>query len=371
MSHIEKITGELRTLMTGVERAHGLTTVTDHKAQEVARRAADAGFTAVAMGMTQVREAIILLQNGLGSLAVSISEATKATAVVPNGASPQDAATGLSLVQGAVDSVRNAAASAIAQADEVRRIVVAVLQGGQPGPLLQTLANVREMLTLVAQRTARQSVETAVAEAHRLGILGNSIAAGGSPPTSANTSDQASTTARSTDPVSNGHGTLVPWSRRPTGVPGGSPTGPRTKISPKDGPVQQRSLELENECADTVADKGYRVHQNPTKQQVAEARLNTGDTGDPASSPDYLIEDYVFDCYSPTPGKSTRGIWSQVSAKMEKRQAQRITLNLHDWDGELSALQKQFADWPIPDLKEMLAVTRSGAIIQVVRRDQG
>lgn len=31
----------------------------------------------------------------------------------------------------------------------------------------------------------------------------------------------------------------------------------------------QRSLELENECADTLAHDGYRVHQNPTRQDIA------------------------------------------------------------------------------------------------------
>lgn len=160
------------------------------------------------------------------------------------------------------------------------------------------------------------------------------------------------------------------WTRRPTGLLGGSPTGPRTKVSRNQkSVVAQRSVQLENECADTVASKGYRVHQNPTKQEVANARADTRDAGDPARNPDYLIEGHVFDCYSPTASKPVRGIWSEVSQKMGEQQTQRVTLNLQDWRGDLVALRKQFDDWPIPGLKELVAVTPNREIVQIVRRD--
>ncbi|MEV0005629.1 hypothetical protein AB0H28_25555 [Micromonospora sp. NPDC050980] len=132
--------------------------------------------------------------------------------------------------------------------------------------------------------------------------------------------------------------------------------------------MAQRSVQLENECADTVADKGYRLHQNPTKQEVANARANTGDTGDPDKNPDYLIEGHVFDCYSPTASKPVRGIWSEVSHKVGEQQTQRVVLNLQDWRGDLVALRKQFDDWPIPGLTELVAVTTSREIVQIVRR---
>ncbi|MFY1681690.1 hypothetical protein ACN265_09200 [Micromonospora sp. WMMD730] len=131
----------------------------------------------------------------------------------------------------------------------------------------------------------------------------------------------------------------------------------------------QRSLQLENACADTVASRGYRVHQNPTKQEIAEARRTSGDVGNPDKEPDYLIERHVFDCYSPTAGKAVRGVWTEVSGKVASQQTQRVVLNLQDWRGDLGALQKQFDDWPIHQLKELAAVTRSGEIIQIVRRD--
>ncbi|MFV2113541.1 hypothetical protein ACFHW0_14530 [Micromonospora sp. LOL_025] len=131
----------------------------------------------------------------------------------------------------------------------------------------------------------------------------------------------------------------------------------------------RRALELENECAETIADRGYRIHQNPTKLEIAAGRLSAGDTGDPDKTPDYLIEGHVFDCYSPTPPKTVRGVWAAVSEKVEKGQTQRVVLNLEDWTGDLAALQKQFDDWPVPRLEELVAVQRSGVIVQIVRRN--
>ncbi|MFG2013098.1 hypothetical protein ACGFNF_28955 [Micromonospora sp. NPDC048868] len=134
-------------------------------------------------------------------------------------------------------------------------------------------------------------------------------------------------------------------------------------------PAERRSLELENDAADTVASSGYRVHQNPTKQEIATAKLNAGDVVDEKRSPDYLIEGLVFDCYAPTSSAAPRSISSAVSRKVGRRQSQRVVLNLQDWRGDPAALQKQFDDWPVPGLKELVAVTRNGQIVQIVRRD--
>ncbi|WP_433533449.1 hypothetical protein ACQPYA_10025 [Micromonospora sp. CA-263727] len=139
-------------------------------------------------------------------------------------------------------------------------------------------------------------------------------------------------------------------------------------MSANEKPRERRSLELENECADRVASHGYRVHQNPTRQEVADARLHTGDTGKPEKAPDFLIEGHVFDCYAPTPTVPPRAVWSAVSKKIDAQQTQRVMLNLHDWRGDVAALHKQFHDWPITGLKELAAVTRHGAIIQIIRR---
>ncbi|WP_374273585.1 hypothetical protein [Actinoplanes sp. M2I2] len=151
-----------------------------------------------------------------------------------------------------------------------------------------------------------------------------------------------------------------------SGRPGGTPLGRVTRIEPDEDADVRRSLTLENAGAATLAAQGYHLRQNPTKAEVAQARLDTGDVGDPRKDPDYLLEGRVFDCYSPIkPHKAVRGIWKQAQEKVEEGQTQRVVVNLEDWRGDLSALEKQFADWPIPGLKEVKAITRDGDVVQI------
>jgi hypothetical protein len=175
VSQVERIAGELRILTTGVERALGLTAGVDNQAQEVMARAAAAGFAAVAAGMGRVRAGISTVQGGLGGLAGVVSEASTAIAAVPQQASPQETISGLSPVSSAVVRAREAATAAIAQVGEAQQLVVTVLQGGQPGPLLQALDSVKEVLVLMVQRTAEigDLVDAAVKEAGQLGSSGN------------------------------------------------------------------------------------------------------------------------------------------------------------------------------------------------------
>ncbi|WP_422752142.1 DUF6244 family protein [Micromonospora sp. WMMD708] len=175
MSTVERITGELRAVMAGVERAQGLTAAADRQAQEVALRAASAGFLAVAAGVARVRSALTDVQGGLGRLGGSISEATKAVAAVPQQASPQETIAALTPVQSAVGDARDAAGGAITRIGETQQLVTTILQGGQPGPLLQALDGIKQVLMQVVARTsgARQAVEAAIAEAQRVGSEGN------------------------------------------------------------------------------------------------------------------------------------------------------------------------------------------------------
>lgn len=151
-----------------------------------------------------------------------------------------------------------------------------------------------------------------------------------------------------------------------SGEPGGTPHGPPKDILPGEDDDVRRSLEMENSGAVVLADRGYHVQQNPSRDEIARARLDSGDVGNPGKDPDYLLEGRVFDCYSPVkPGKVVRSIWSEAEEKVEDGQTQRVVVNLEDWRGDLSALKKQFADWPIPGLKEVKAITADGDIVQI------
>jgi hypothetical protein len=158
-----------------------------------------------------------------------------------------------------------------------------------------------------------------------------------------------------------------------TGEPHGRPEGQPSRVPAGPDETVRQSIIMENSAAAVLADGGWRVKQNPTPQEVARAREETGDTGKPASNPDYLLEGRVFDCYSPTKSdKSVRGVWSEVADKVvERQQTQRVVVNLERWRGDLTALRKQFADWPIEGLKEVKAIMADGKIVQFELPRQG
>jgi hypothetical protein len=110
---------------------------------------------------------------------------------------------------------------------------------------------------------------------------------------------------------------------------------------------------------------GYLVQQNPSQSEVADARMRAGDVGKPDSRPDYLVEGRVFDCYAPRQPRSARGIWSEVSNKVEREQTQRVVVNLQDWGNDLHLLRNQFTDWPINGLKEVKAVTTDRQVVSI------
>ncbi len=65
--------------------------------------------------------------------------------------------------------------AAIGRVAETQQLVGAVLQGGQPGPLVSALDGIRQVLGEVAQRSdaARQHLAVAIAQARQLGESGN------------------------------------------------------------------------------------------------------------------------------------------------------------------------------------------------------
>ncbi|MCP3104776.1 hypothetical protein LZ198_38515 [Myxococcus sp. K15C18031901] len=158
-----------------------------------------------------------------------------------------------------------------------------------------------------------------------------------------------------------GMGTPQPPEEAPTTPssppdPTATPSGHRPRISPDDDQATVRSLTRENESAELLAKAGFKVEQRP---QV------TGTT----RRPDFRIEERIFDNYAPSTS-NPRSIWSvindtKVNPPSKSMQADRIVLNLRDSGVDLSALRRQFLDWPMPRLKEVLVVTREGTILSL------
>ncbi|MEV7230302.1 DUF6244 family protein [Polymorphospora sp. NPDC051019] len=124
--------------------------------------------------MTQVRETVATVQGSLASLAGATDEARTSTATVPHEASPDATVASLSFVRDAVDRTRDATARTVSQVGDAQQLVVRTLHGGEPGPMLQALEAVKQVLLMVLQKveTALQLVNAATAEARQLGSAG-------------------------------------------------------------------------------------------------------------------------------------------------------------------------------------------------------
>ena len=131
------------------------------------------------------------------------------------------------------------------------------------------------------------------------------------------------------------------------------PKGIITKMPKVSDDVTRISLELENEAAEILAKNGFDIEQNPFVSGV--------------KNPDYKIEGKIFDCYSPTSkDKAVRGIWTEVKEKIIKQQTRRVVINLKIWEGDMVKLQKQFSDWVIEDLEEVMYITKEGKINHLI-----
>lgn len=122
------------------------------------------------------------------------------------------------------------------------------------------------------------------------------------------------------------------------------PSGTVTKITDKMDKATRRSLTRENETAEILAKNGYVIEQNPAIEGTTR-------------NPDYLIEGVVFDCYSPAENTKVRNVASVIEEKvMQKGQAERVVLNLDDWNGNVDELVRQLNGYPIEGLKEVIIV---------------
>lgn len=124
------------------------------------------------------------------------------------------------------------------------------------------------------------------------------------------------------------------------------PSGNATPVPRSEAPENIAALTRENQSAQTLARNGYRIEQNPRVPGI--------------KNPDYRIEGHIFDNYAPS-SSNPRNIWSNVQGKVEAEQARRIVLNLDDSRVGMEALERQFADWPIEGLEQVLVI-RNGQV---------
>lgn len=137
----------------------------------------------------------------------------------------------------------------------------------------------------------------------------------------------------------------------PTGSQGGKPTGTPDR-NPNANPQTLRGLEIEEHSAELLAERGYRVHQQPGKL------LN-------GKEPDYWIEDTIFDNIAPEVSDPNK-IWVGVKDKILKEQTRRVIINLERSDVVVDdELLTIFKEYPIDDLDEVILITKEQDIIQL------
>ena len=85
-------------------------------------------------------------------------------------------------------------------------------------------------------------------------------------------------------------------------------------------------------------------------------------------NPDFLINGYIFDCYSPQKNSTSKSIIKKLNDKV-KNQAERIVLNLSEYEGNVEQLKEDIlaktgSNCDLKYLKELIVVTPDDTIEQ-------
>jgi hypothetical protein len=129
----------------------------------------------------------------------------------------------------------------------------------------------------------------------------------------------------------------------------GSLTGRPSRPGPESDAETKRGIMRENESARILAENGYHVEQNPLRRSNGK-------------EPDYKINGEYADCMAPSTSNARNIAWRIKKEKVDRGQADRIILNLDDSAVTIEAMKKQILDWPIPDLKQVIAI-KDGKVI--------
>ena len=76
---------------------------------------------------------------------------------------------------------------------------------------------------------------------------------------------------------------------------------------------------------------------------------------------DYLINGEVYDHYAQSTDVP-RNIWREIQRKVERGQANNVVISLPDSDMQEEALRRQFAEWPIEGLREVIIIRQDGTV---------
>ncbi|HZH79181.1 MAG TPA: hypothetical protein VEY88_24350 [Archangium sp.] len=151
------------------------------------------------------------------------------------------------------------------------------------------------------------------------------------------------------------------WRTPPKVVSDAAKTAATPKGRPKEIPAKEKAkeninaLNRENESAVILRENNYPIEQNP---------VIPGSNQPGVKKPDYRIGGILFDNHAPNTN-SARSIWTTAEGKVHSQQARRLVINLADSKVNVAALQKQFAEWPIEGLEQVLVITKDKKILSL------
>ena len=175
MSTIEAVALDLAAMNNGLDKARQATAAADDTAQKIATQAAGAGFTGIAQNLSRLRAAIREIQTGIAAAGGPVGETSAAIATVPKQATPQETRSVLEPVTQKLDGIHAAIAAVMEAITKAQQLAVAILEGGQPGPMLARLDAIRQTMLAVAERNnqTKQHLTDALAAARTTGDQGN------------------------------------------------------------------------------------------------------------------------------------------------------------------------------------------------------
>ena len=120
-------------------------------------------------------------------------------------------------------------------------------------------------------------------------------------------------------------------------------------------------MNSENQVPQALAASGYGTVANPTKGEnpTLTSEGMTAEGLDPGKRPDLLIENRVFDTYTPETDSIT-GIRDGIEEKIVARQTHRVVVDLRNTSQTEASLRAALRAKPIPGLREVITLTKDG-----------
>jgi hypothetical protein len=149
----------------------------------------------------------------------------------------------------------------------------------------------------------------------------------------------------------------IPSQTKPSGAIGGKPLGEATQNTANANALNKRGIMRENQSAQILADRGYKVQQNPklSPDQMENLGLRR------EANPDFVIEGKVFDNLAPI-SENVGGVRSGINSKVSSGQTRRLVVNLGDTPVTAGDLRRSLKENPIPNLQEVIAIDKNGGI---------